>query len=85
MDIIITLLPAIQVLLLALHILFVVLVDLLFSIDLVFVTGPPGPRNTRAPGPIPRPAPLNGPGRGVLFYSSLPLPPAPPVPQTGPR
>ena len=37
-----------------------------------------------APGPIPRPAPLNGPGRGVLFYGSLPLPPAPPVPQTGP-
>jgi len=34
---------------------------------IVFVTGPPGPRKTRAPGPTPRPAPLNGPGRGVFF------------------
>jgi len=39
--------------------------------NLVFVMGP---------GPIPHPAPLNGTGRGVLFYGSLPLPPAPPVP-----
>ena len=34
---------------------------------LVFVTGPPGPRKTLAPGPTPRPAPLNGSGRGVFF------------------
>jgi len=33
----------------------------------VFVTGPSGPRKTRAPGPTPRPAPLNGPGRAVFF------------------
>jgi len=34
---------------------------------IVFVTGPPGPRKTRAPGPIPRPAPLHGPGRPVFL------------------
>jgi len=33
----------------------------------VFVTGPPGPRKKRAPTPIPCSAPLNGPGRGVIF------------------
>jgi len=55
------------------------------GLGLVFVTGPSGPRKTWAPGPIPRPDPLNGPRRGVFFEGSLPLPPAPPVPQTGPR
>ena len=33
----------------------------------VFVTGPPGPRKTRAPCPTPRPTPLNGPGQGMFF------------------
>jgi len=31
-------------------------------VDLVFITGPPGPRNRRAPASIPGPAPVNGPG-----------------------
>ena len=35
--------------------------------SLEFVTGRTGPRKTRAPGPFPRPAPLNGLGRGVFF------------------
>jgi len=37
------------------------------DISLVFVTGRQGPRKTRAPGPIPRPALLNGLGRSVFF------------------
>ena len=43
---------------------------------IVFVTGP---RKTRAPGSFPRPAPLNGLGRGVLF--GIPCP----CPRSGPR
>ena len=39
---------------------------------LEFVTGPPGPRKTRAPGPFPRPGPLAGPGRGV--FAGFPRP-----------
>lgn len=46
------------------------------ALPLVFVTGPPGPESA---GPRPRV------GWGVLFYGSLPLPPAPPVPHTPPR
>jgi len=34
---------------------------------LEFVTGRTGPRKTRAPGPVPRPAPLKGLARGVFF------------------
>jgi len=39
-----------------------------------FVTGRTGPRKTRAPGPCPRPAPLNGLGRGVFFGIPCPCP-----------
>jgi len=46
---------------------------------LEFVTGRTGPRKTRAPGPFPRPAPLNGLGRGVFF--GIPCP----CPRSGPR
>jgi len=46
---------------------------------LEFVTGRTGPRKTRAPGPFPRPAPLNGLGRGVFFGI------AGPCPRSGPR
>ena len=41
---------------------------------IVFVTGPPGPRNRRAPASIPRPAPVNGPGRGLFFFNPCPCP-----------
>jgi len=41
---------------------------------LQFVTGAPGPRKTRAPGRIPRPAPLNGPGQGVFLGIPCPRP-----------
>ena len=34
----------------------------------------------RAHGPVPRPAPLNGLGRGVFFRVALPPPPTPPIP-----
>jgi len=44
-----------------------------------FVTGRTWPRKTRAPGPFPRPAPLNGLGRGVFF--GIPCP----CPRSGPR
>jgi len=37
------------------------------QIRLEFVTGQTGPRKTLAPSPFPRPAPLNGLGRGVFF------------------
>ena len=47
---------------------------------LVFVTGPPGPRNRRAPASIPRPAPVNGPGRGVFFLTPAPAPVQAPAP-----
>jgi len=46
---------------------------------LEFVTGRTGPRKTRAPGPFPRPAPLNGLGRGVFFRIPCPCP------RSGPR
>jgi len=46
---------------------------------LEFVTGRTGPRKTRAPGPFPRPAPLNGLGRCVFF--GIPCP----CPRSGPR
>jgi len=39
----------------------------LIAKGLVFVMGPPGPRKTQGPGPIPRPAPLNSLGRAVFF------------------
>jgi len=48
-------------------------------IKIEFVTGRTGPRKTRAPGPFPRPAPLNGLGRGVFF--GIPCP----CPRTSPR
>jgi len=49
------------------------------QVSLEFVTGRTGPRKTRAPGPFPRPAPLNGLGRGVFF--GIPCPCA----RSGPR
>ena len=49
------------------------------------VTGPPGPPEMRAPSPIPRPAPLNGLGRGVFCWGSRSLPLAAPVPPIGPH
>ena len=39
-----------------------------------FVKGRTGPQKTRAPGPVPRPAPLNGLGRGVFFGIPCPCP-----------
>jgi len=39
-----------------------------------FVTGPPGPRNRRAPASIPRPAPVNGLARGIFFFNPCPCP-----------
>ena len=58
------------------------------SSQLVFVTGPPRPYKTRAPGEIPRPGPLTCPGR-AHFYS-FPTPttgqgPTPAMPRTGPH
>jgi len=44
-----------------------------------FVRGRTGPRKVRAPGPFPRPAPLNGLGRGVYFGIRCPRP------RSGPR
>ena len=55
-------------------------IDTTPTIHLVFVTGPPGPQKQQAPGPVPRSAPLNGPGRGVFFWVSLPPPLTPPIP-----
>jgi len=49
-------------------------------IVLEFVTGRTGPRKTRAPGPFPRPAPLNGLGRGVSFGILCPCPRSGPSP-----
>jgi len=49
------------------------------GVEVEFVTGRTGPRKTRAPGPFPRPAPLNGLGRGVFF--GIPCP----CPRSGPR
>jgi len=43
-------------------------------LEVEFVTGPTGPRKTRAPGPFPGPAPLNGLGRGVFFGIPCPCP-----------
>jgi len=48
-------------------------------LPLEFVTGRSGPRKTRAPGPFPRPAPLNRLGLGVFF--GIPCP----CPHSGPR
>ena len=48
--------------------------------DLVFVTGPAGPRNLRAPASSPCPAPVNGPGPGVFFFNPCPCPRAGPRP-----
>jgi len=39
-----------------------------------FVTGQTGRRKTRARGPFPRPAPLNGLGQGVFFSIPCPCP-----------
>ena len=47
---------------------------------LEFVTGRTGPRKTRAPGPFPRPAPLNGLGRAVFFGIPCPCPRSDPRP-----
>ena len=41
---------------------------------LVFVTGPPGPYKTQAPGEIPRPGPFTSLRRGVFFPFSSPRP-----------
>ena len=41
-----------------------------------FVTGRTGPRKTRALGPFPCPAPLNGLGRGVFFGIPCSCPPS---------
>jgi len=43
-------------------------------VALELVTGRTGPRKTRAPGPFPRPAPLNGLGRDVFFRIPCPCP-----------
>ena len=51
--------------------------DAYFQIE--FVTGRTGPRKKLAPGPFPRPAPLNGLGRSVFF--GIPGP----CPRSGPR
>ena len=51
---------------------------------IVFVTGPPGHRNQRAPGPIPRPAPVHGLGRGCFFLPSAPAPVRAPAPFKAP-
>ena len=40
---------------------------------LAFITWPSGPQKQLAPGPVPHPAPLNGPGRACLL--GLPFPP----------
>jgi len=52
------------------------------GLGLVFVTGPPGPRNQWAPASIPRPVPVNGLGQGISFFNPCPWPsPGPrPVP-----
>ena len=52
--------------------------------EIVFVTGPPGPRNQRAPSPIPCPAPVHGPGRAVFFLPSAPAPVRAPAPFKAP-
>jgi len=52
---------------------------------LEFVTGRTGPRKTRAPGPFPRPAPLNGLGRGVFFGIPGPCPRSGPHPTHTPN
>ena len=51
---------------------------------LVFVTGPPGPRKTRAPSDIPRHGPLTGPGRGGFFPFPRPYPRPRPRPSHAP-
>jgi len=48
--------------------------------SLEFVTGRMGPRKTRAPGPFPNPAPLNGLGWGVFFGIPCPSSPSGPCP-----
>jgi len=47
---------------------------------LEFVTRPMGPKKTRAPGPFPRPPPLNSLGRGVFFGIRCPCPRSSPRP-----
>ena len=42
--------------------------------NIEFVMGRTGPRKMRAPGPFPRPTPLNGLGRGVFFGIPCPCP-----------
>src|SRR5437868_15540331 len=47
--------------------------SLLFDVaGVAFVMGPPGPRKSLAPGPVPRPGPLTGQGWGP--FSGLPCP-----------
>ena len=46
----------------------------MWEIFIVFVTGPPGPRNLRAPTSILRPAPVTCPGRGISFFTIAPAP-----------
>ena len=47
---------------------------------IAFVMGPLGPQKQQAPSPVPRPTQLNGQGRGVLFWVSLPPPLTPHIP-----
>ena len=54
------------------------------AVEMVFVTGPPGPHKTRAPGEIPRTGPLTGLGRGVFFPFSPPSPRPRPHPSHAP-
>ena len=54
------------------------------TLFLEFVTGRTGPRETRAPGPFPGPAPLNGLGWGVFFGIPCPSPRLGPCPTLTP-
>ena len=53
------------------------------EMELVFVTGPPGPQNRWAPTSIPGPS--QWPGAGRFFFQPLRLPPSRPPPRSMPR